>query len=167
LLDTRTITPEQLGALLPRLAMLEAWAKDARALAVREMLAGRDVPGWKLVEQEGREKWKDDAEAEALLAAAHEVDPFAPPKVLSPSQARHRIADRDYDAALDAWLLRGKPKGSKPTKKACEVVARRALDPQITRPRYAKLAQAADPRPALSGGASEFLALPDETVEED
>ena len=148
--DTRTLTPAQLGALLSRLDALEAWCKDARALAASELAAGRPVEGWKLVESEAdRDSWVDATVAEATLQLVHEVDPYEPRKVLSPAKARDLIAE--------GIRARGEAK----TKKAAVAAARLALRPLMYRKQGTKLVPATDPRPALTGDAAVlFPALP-------
>jgi hypothetical protein len=145
------LTPEELGAVLSKLDLLRAWIKDVEAAAVGELNAGRDVPGWKLIEKESnRDSWTDEAEAETILSAVYEVDPYATPKLASPAQIRGRLA-----ASIQA--ARGG------TKKAAEAEARKLLKPLAYRPTRAALAPATDPRPALSGGAAADFGLPDET----
>lgn len=153
--DTTTLTPEQLGAALTKLPALEQIIADLRAAGMRELTEGRDVPGWKIVLSEGREAWRDEAEAETILSGLHEVDTLAPPKMASPAQLRKRLADKAIAAATE-----------KLTKKAAELAARKILAPLVHKPKRAVLAPADDPRDAISGrAAAEFACLPDETSE--
>jgi hypothetical protein len=57
-----------LGNLLPAVDLIEAWCKAIRAKAEAELLAGRPVPGYKLVEgRRGARRWADDKEVEATM----------------------------------------------------------------------------------------------------
>lgn len=57
-----------LGACLTKVDMVEDWCKSIRAEAERTMLAGENVPGFKLVEgKQGNRAWSDEAEALKLL----------------------------------------------------------------------------------------------------
>jgi len=48
--------------------LVEGWAKAVRAEMERRLLAGRAMPGWKLVEgKQGNRKFSDEMEAEAML----------------------------------------------------------------------------------------------------
>ena len=141
----RTLSPDELGALLPKLALLEQWISDARKLAFQELAEGRDVPGWKLVESEGHAKWSDADDVAAELSLVYGVDPYAT-KIVSPAQAR--------------GLLRDAMQPEHKTKKAAEAAARAALASLTYRPRSTSLVPATDARPALLGGGSEFPVLP-------
>jgi hypothetical protein len=57
-----------LGNLLGAVDLIEAWCKAIRAKAESELLAGRAVPGFKLVEgRRGARRWADDKEVEATM----------------------------------------------------------------------------------------------------
>lgn len=50
--------------------LIEGWCKAVRAEAEARLLAGKPVPGWKLVQgKKGNRKWSSDADAEAMLKA--------------------------------------------------------------------------------------------------
>lgn len=60
----------QLAECLALCDLVEGWCKAVRARAESELLAGRDVPGFKLVEgRKGARRWTDTDEAEVLLKA--------------------------------------------------------------------------------------------------
>lgn len=153
-----TLTLDQLSAVLDRADEFEAWIKSVRSYAI----AINGVPGrWKVVETEGRDKWRDAAEAGTLIEVVHGVDPFVPREVASPAQLRARLAAAEHAARLATWEAAGKPKGRKPTKKAAEEFARGVIKPLVTRPFTGKaLAPEFDSRPAIAGGGAEFLAHP-------
>lgn len=66
----RTFDNANLGNLLGSVDLIEMWCKAIRAKAEAELLAGHDVPGYKLVEgRRGARKWSDAEEAEALMKA--------------------------------------------------------------------------------------------------
>jgi hypothetical protein len=57
-----------LGISLSAVPLIETWCKAVRAKAESELLAGRPVSGFKLVQgRNGHRKWRDAAEAEATL----------------------------------------------------------------------------------------------------
>lgn len=59
---------DKLGYLLASVDLIEGWCKAIRGKAESELLAGRAVPGFKLVEgRRGARKWANEAEAEATL----------------------------------------------------------------------------------------------------
>lgn len=58
----------ELGRAMSLVDLVEGWCKAVRAETERRLLAGTDVPGWKLVQgRRGARKWADDAEAETAL----------------------------------------------------------------------------------------------------
>lgn len=60
--------PKWLSTCLSRVDMIEDWCKAIRAETERRMLAGEEVPGYKLVEgKQGNRAWADEKAAEALL----------------------------------------------------------------------------------------------------
>lgn len=63
---------EEVGVLLKRARFLKSWVNKLEAYAQGEILAGRDVPGWKLVEGRSVRTIPDvDAAYEALRAAGY------------------------------------------------------------------------------------------------
>jgi Holliday junction resolvase len=64
----RTVDNATLGNLLGAVDLIEGWCKAIRARAESELLAGRAVPGFKLVEgRRGSRRWTNDAEVEAAM----------------------------------------------------------------------------------------------------
>lgn len=143
--EARLMTPAERGA-------IHAAASNIRALlkAVAEDIQ-RDPSGtgWKAVQGDGKQVWRDKAEAAALLSMDYGVDPFEPQEVVSPAVARGLVKD-----AVHAQRVAEHTEGKKPTKKAAEESARELLAPLLTRTSSgAILVPDADPRPAISDGA--------------
>lgn len=68
--DPGTLTNEQLSNLLGAVDLIEDWCRALRARAEAELFAGREVPGYKLVEgRKGARTWADPTEVEATLKA--------------------------------------------------------------------------------------------------
>lgn len=64
----RTFDNAILGNLLGAVDLVESWCKAIRAKAEAELLAGRPVPGFKLVEgRRGSRRWTNDAEVEQTM----------------------------------------------------------------------------------------------------
>ena len=65
-----TLSPEELSQIYLRLSEFQRWAKDIEEHALNEALAGRPLPGTKLVAGRGRREWVDESlAAQALLDA--------------------------------------------------------------------------------------------------
>lgn len=60
--------PGLLASYMDRVELIEDWCRAIRAKADCELLAGREVPGWKLVQgKKGNRAWGSDDEVEALF----------------------------------------------------------------------------------------------------
>jgi len=65
-----TLSPAEIGDALTRALDLKSWLSELEGYALSEILAGREVPGWKAVEGRATRTWTDqDAAFEAAKAA--------------------------------------------------------------------------------------------------
>jgi Protein of unknown function (DUF2800) len=106
-------TDEDLSHALDRADFLEAWCRDIRAEALSRAIAGRSIPGYKIIEgKRGNRRWIDGSVAAAILLAEG-VDPYAAPEVINPTEAQRRIkaAGKDYAEVVGAIVDQppGKP----------------------------------------------------------
>ena len=131
----------------------EAWLRTVKAEVTARALAGDTDIGHKVIQKEGNAAWLDAAAAGVELSLSIGVDPYATPAIVSPAQARARIAD----------AIRGQHK----TKKAATEAAKAILAPLTHKPLHTALVPAADPRPAIVGGGAEFPMLADETEDKE
>jgi hypothetical protein len=81
--------PVWLAACLSKVDMIEDWCKAIRAETERRLLAGDQVPGYKLVQgKRGSRQWSDVKAAEAALKAMRlKVEEMYDLKVISPTSA--------------------------------------------------------------------------------
>lgn len=79
----------QLGDALKSVDLIESWCKAIRAKAESELLAGNNVPGFKLVEgRRGARKWADEVEAETTLKTMRlKLEEMYALKLISPTDA--------------------------------------------------------------------------------
>ena len=167
--SVRLLTHAQIGDILRQANAVEAWISDVRAAASAAIARGEDIPGWIHVESSPREVWRFPEDAAIDLQLEYEfaeAEIYDKPKLRSFAQIRDLLAGRLYAAAKAARDAdTAKPKvAPKLTKDAAQVAARAALRPLYYRPPgVPTLAPATSNRPAIQGGAPEFLALPDET----
>ncbi|KAA3649815.1 MAG: DUF2800 domain-containing protein [Proteobacteria bacterium] len=93
----RSFDNTTLGNLLGAVDLVEAWCKAIRAKAESELLAGRAVPGFKLVEgRRGARRWADDAEVETTMKAMRlKLEQMYDLKLISPTSAEklHKAGD--------------------------------------------------------------------------
>lgn len=119
--------PDHLGVLMAKVDLIEDWCKAVRAKVEAELFAGKDVPGYKLVEgRMGARAWSNLEEAEKLLKSFRlkeaQMYDF---KVISPTTAEKLLKD----ASPKRWT------------KAQALISRAAGKPSV--------APASDKRPAL------------------
>jgi hypothetical protein len=89
-------TPELLAKKMEALDFIEEWCSAVRAAVETELLAGRTVPGWKLVEgKKGARAWADEAAAEDLLRKKFRltIEEAFNLKLISPTQAEKVLKD--------------------------------------------------------------------------
>lgn len=127
-IEKDTVGPNYLATAMAKVGLVEDWCKAVRAEAERLLFAGKDVPGWKLVEGKlGNRAWASETAAEAKLKAQRlKQDEMYEKKLISPTTAEKLL------------------KKTQPAKWA-------ALQSLISRaPGKPSVAPASDPRPALS-----------------
>ncbi|MBT9467106.1 DUF2800 domain-containing protein [Hydrogenophaga sp.] len=115
--------PDKLPLQMSAAGLIEDWIKAVRAEVERRLLAGTDVPGWKLVlGKAGARAWRDAEVAEATLKSMRlKVEDMYDLKVISPTSAekltkapegaKPRIGKRQW-ASLQAHITRSDPKPS-------------------------------------------------------
>lgn len=84
-----TLSNAQIGDALKSVDLIESWCKAIRAKAESELLAGNDVPGFKLVEgRRGARKWANESEAENTLKTMRlKLEEMYALKLISPTDA--------------------------------------------------------------------------------
>lgn len=89
------IPPEQFADMLSKLHILDDWSASMKEHAYQELLAGRPVPGFKLVERRAERKWNDVDAAEKTLGdkAAQLYDD---PKLMSPAQIEKIVGKKFF-----------------------------------------------------------------------
>lgn len=67
-----TLTPAEVGHLLPQIDQVEQFIKAVKEYAINELMEGREIPGYKLVEGRSVRQYKDDLKvAETLKKAGY------------------------------------------------------------------------------------------------
>lgn len=101
------LSPEQMGATLDMIPMLEDWIKAVRATAHNLAESGVEIPGYQLVEKIGNRKWGDEtAMAEALVEAGiPRQSLFAEPELKSPAQIDKLLGPK-RKALIEPFVVR-------------------------------------------------------------
>lgn len=87
--------------------IIESWAKNIKAYAHSQAIAGNILPGCKLVEGRSRRNWIDEKEAEAKLRALEEIgaidSAYAEPKLKTPAQAETQLGKKYKSMISTLW----------------------------------------------------------------
>lgn len=90
--------PNRIGVALAAVPLIEDWCKAVRAKAESELLAGRPVPGFKLVQgRNGVRRWGDEAKAAELLKTFLHDAAFET-SLISPA-----VAEKKMKGSKAAW----------------------------------------------------------------
>ena len=120
--DADKLTSEDLGAILKQADELKRWVSDVEDEALKTLLSGGRIPGWKAVEGRSNRVFKDTDEAfAALIASGVSQDMLYERRPITLSAAEKLVGAKTFSSVLANHII--KPQG-KPT-----------------------LAQATDPRP--------------------
>jgi hypothetical protein len=96
LFNTDLLSPANLANIFPNLELIEDWIKGVRARAELELLAGKQIPGLKLVAgKKGNRAWASDDEAEAMMKKFKmKQDQMYSFKLLGPKPILEALADQ-------------------------------------------------------------------------
>lgn len=87
--------------ILAKLPVLEQWIKDMKSDAYRRLLAGEDVPGFKLVQKRNTRFWLDEKETEQYLRAeGRETEEIFDLKLKSPAQVEKLVGKKNLPKDL-------------------------------------------------------------------
>lgn len=109
--------PTDLSEALNKVDMIEGWCKSLRSFAYNELMSGRAIPGWKLVDKRATRKWADDEKITIRsLAKRSKLNPdlfFTEPNLISPAQAEKVLKEHGLKKDLIDDLTVAVSSGSK------------------------------------------------------
>lgn len=138
LVDPRLLSAEQVSYILERADLIEDWVRSIRVHVQSELEAGKNIPGWKLVQKRALRAWNDPKEVK-MWAIEHGLqdEELYDYKMKSPAALEKIVGKKDLPKELYSAVSSG----------------------------YT-LAPASDPRTAITNvAADEFSALPSIDVE--
>lgn len=106
------ITNEEMGEFLRQGTDVAKWLSDLQNCALKECLAGNDVPGWKVVEGRGSRDWTDmDKAFETLKASGIEEAILWERKPLTLAQVEKAVGKKDFNDSVGEYVVKkpGKP----------------------------------------------------------
>lgn len=89
------LTHDQMSAVLTKGKSLIAWIKSVEQYAEDQLIAGKAVPGYKLVRKRTRRRW-EDAESAAYVLQSYDLEPYKETMV-SPAQAEKLLKSAGVD----------------------------------------------------------------------
>lgn len=106
------ISNEEVGTYLKQGRDVEKWLRDLQDYALKECLAGKEVPGWKAVEGRGSRDWIDmDAAFAALQEKGIPEEILWERKPLTLAQVEKTIGKKDFEMLVGSMVVKnpGKP----------------------------------------------------------
>ena len=132
--EGKVLTDAEIGDLLERGKLLVQWYKDLEAYATEALLAGKEIPGWKLVAGRSNRTFADqDAAIQAAIAAGYDEALVYDRKPKTLTELEKLMGKAEFAEKIGGFVI--KPPG-KPT-----------------------LAPASDKREAYSPAASDFAGI--------
>ena len=110
--DTPALSDAEIGALLKQAEGLAAWYEDLQNYARDAILAGREIPGWKVVEGRQVRAFKDtDAALDVLRNAGYDDAVLYERKPLTLAQLEKLTGKKQFTELLGDLITRppGKP----------------------------------------------------------
>lgn len=106
------ISNEEMGEYLKRGADVAKWLSDLQETALKECLAGKEVPGWKAVEGRGGREWTDMDQAFAVLKEHGIAEAVLwERKPLTLAQVEKAVGKKDFQELVGGLVVKkpGKP----------------------------------------------------------
>lgn len=102
------IPPAQFADMLSKLHILDDWSAAMKEHAYQELLAGREVPGYKLVERRAERKWNDPDAALKIILENTERDELdvLDAKLKSPAQVEKLVGKRFMKEQLASQIVK-------------------------------------------------------------
>ena len=103
-----TLAPFEVAKILEMKPLLALWIKRVEAQALNDLLEGKEIPGYKVVEgKQGNRKWTDEYKvAKALENAGYAFDDVTETKLLSPSALGKKIGNKKVAELLIDYVER-------------------------------------------------------------
>ena len=109
---SHVLSDKEVGELLQRGARLVQWYDDLKAYAQEALLAGKEIPGWKVVEGRATRQWDDpEAALEAFKLAGFDEAVLFDRKAKSLSELEKMVGKKRFAEIAGEHILRppGKP----------------------------------------------------------
>lgn len=102
------LAPHETAEVLEMEPLISLWLKRVKTRALTDLLDGKEIPGYKVVEgKQGNRKWTDELQvADALKAAGYAMEDITETKLLSPASMDKAIGKKRVVELLDSLIDR-------------------------------------------------------------
>lgn len=102
------LAPHEVADALKMEPLISLWLKRVKAQALTDLLDGKDVPGWKVVEgKQGNRKWVDELQVlHVLTQAGYDREDITETKLLSPAGMDKAIGKKKAADLLSGYIDR-------------------------------------------------------------
>lgn len=107
--DPQLLSEDRLVEVFTQLPMLKDWAESVAEYLLKQAIAGKEVPGYKVVEGRTQRKWADEAQVREILSVDHDPSEFMVTK-LAGIPAIEKLLKKDFQPLLGDLVVT--PQGS-------------------------------------------------------
>lgn len=93
--EPKLLTMEEIGKALEAYDLVVDWFKSVKEYAMDELKAGKEVPGWKLVNGKNMRKWADVSAAEKYFQILLGDAAYSKPELLSVAQMEKALKEQE------------------------------------------------------------------------
>lgn len=97
--EPQLLSDDRLVEVFTQLPMLKDWAESVAEYLLKQALAGKEVPGYKVVEGRTQRKWADEAQVREILSVDHDPSEFMVTK-LAGIPAIEKLLKKDFQPLL-------------------------------------------------------------------
>lgn len=97
--EPQLLSDDRLVEVFTQLPMLKDWAESVAEYLLKQAIAGKEVPGYKVVEGRTQRKWADEAQVREILSADHDPSEFMVTK-LAGIPAIEKLLKKDFQPLL-------------------------------------------------------------------
>lgn len=97
--EPQLLSDDRLVEVFIQLPMLKDWAESVAEYLLKQAIAGKEVPGYKVVEGRTQRKWADEAQVREILSVDHDPSEFTVTK-LAGIPAIEKLLKKDFQPLL-------------------------------------------------------------------
>ncbi len=107
--DPALLSDERLAEIFGQIPMLKDWAEAVSEYLLRQALAGKEIPGYKVVEGRSVRKWSDEDAVREILSVDYKPEEYLTTKLIG-IPAAEKLLKKDFAPLLGGFVVT--PQGS-------------------------------------------------------